>query len=222
MTLVRPRTSSSERSSRLIERRRRLNVMKKGLRTENGGPGGASLAVSVELADHPAEHLDAREEARRLRQMAVDREAEANEEGGGLACTYRKLLRERAVSDDAAFAEYISDLVFPAHFREEIRFANGYGRCLVLAPRGHAKTTLFLHRAARRIGTTRGARRLRILTAVNADAEGGPVPSAASSSTRALRRCSHGPRRASRAPVGATLLGPSGGRISARTQPARP
>jgi hypothetical protein len=89
-----------------------------------------------------------------------------------LACTYRKLLRERAVSDDAAFAEYISDLVFPAHLREAIRFANGHERCLVLAPRGHAKTTLFLHRAARRIGTTRGARRLGILTAVNADAEG--------------------------------------------------
>ena len=46
-------------------------------RTELSGPGGASLAVSVALSDHPADHLDPREEARRLRQMAADREAEA-------------------------------------------------------------------------------------------------------------------------------------------------
>jgi hypothetical protein len=48
-------------------------------RTELAGPGGTSLAVSLEVADHPAEHLDPREEARRLRQMAADREAEADE-----------------------------------------------------------------------------------------------------------------------------------------------
>ena len=51
-------------------------------RTEISGPEGASLAVSVEPADHPVEHLDPREEARRLRQMAADREAEADEEEG--------------------------------------------------------------------------------------------------------------------------------------------
>jgi hypothetical protein len=32
------------------------------------------------LADHPAEHLEPREEARRLRQMAADREAAADED----------------------------------------------------------------------------------------------------------------------------------------------
>jgi hypothetical protein len=85
--------------------------------------------------------------------------------------TYRRLLRERAATDDAAFGEYVSDLVFPVHLREASRFANHHRRGLVLAPRGHAKTTLFLHRAARRIGTSRGASRLGILTAVDADAE---------------------------------------------------
>ena len=34
---------------------------------------------SCSLADHPAEHLDPREEARRLLQMAADRNAEADE-----------------------------------------------------------------------------------------------------------------------------------------------
>jgi hypothetical protein len=47
-------------------------------RTEVSGPGGSPLAV-IALADHPAEHLDPREEARRLRQMAADREAAADE-----------------------------------------------------------------------------------------------------------------------------------------------
>ena len=45
-------------------------------RTEVSGPDGAPLFFA--LADHPAEHLDPREEARRLRQMAADREAEAD------------------------------------------------------------------------------------------------------------------------------------------------
>ena len=44
-------------------------------RTELSGPDGASLGVSVELADHPAEHLDPREEARRLRRWAERLEA---------------------------------------------------------------------------------------------------------------------------------------------------
>jgi hypothetical protein len=47
-------------------------------RTEISGPEGASLRL--ELSDHPAEHLDAREEASRLRQMAADLEAEASQE----------------------------------------------------------------------------------------------------------------------------------------------
>ena len=46
-------------------------------RTEVSGPDGAPLLLA--LADHPAEHLDPREEARRLRQMAADREAAADE-----------------------------------------------------------------------------------------------------------------------------------------------
>ena len=53
-------------------------------RTEISGPDGVPLGVSLEITDHPAEHLDPREEARRLRQMAADREAEADgEEGSG-------------------------------------------------------------------------------------------------------------------------------------------
>ena len=88
-----------------------------------------------------------------------------------MTSTYRRLLRERAAFDDAAFAEYMSDLVFPDHLREASRFANHHLRGVVLAPRGHAKTTLFLHRAARRIGVKEGFWRLGILTAVDIDAE---------------------------------------------------
>ncbi|MFI5040400.1 MAG: hypothetical protein ACHQNA_00905 [Acidimicrobiales bacterium] len=88
-----------------------------------------------------------------------------------MTSTYRRLLRERAATDDAAFAEYVSDLVFPAHLREASRFANRHEHCLLLAPRGHAKTTLALHRAARRIGQKAGRWRLGILTAVDTDAE---------------------------------------------------
>jgi hypothetical protein len=84
---------------------------------------------------------------------------------------YRQTLREAAARDDAAFAEYVSDLFFPAHLREASRFAERHERALILAPRGHAKTTLFLHRAARQIGAAEGRRRLGILTAVDADAE---------------------------------------------------
>jgi hypothetical protein len=39
-------------------------------RTELSGPDGAALGLSVALADHPAEHLDPLEEARRLRRWA--------------------------------------------------------------------------------------------------------------------------------------------------------
>jgi len=54
----------------------RLRGLDAPTRTEVSGPDGAPLFLA--LADHPAEHLDPREEARRLRQMAADREAEAN------------------------------------------------------------------------------------------------------------------------------------------------
>jgi hypothetical protein len=99
--------------------------------------------------------------------------------------SYRKLLRERAAEDDAAFGEYLSDLIFPAHLREASRFADRHERGLILAPRGHAKTTLFLHRAARRIGRQAGAWRLGILTAVDDDAE---------SRSRAVRSLVENPR----------------------------
>jgi hypothetical protein len=59
----------------------RLRGLDAPSRTEVSGPGGTPVGLTIGLADHPAEHLDAREEARRLRQMAADREAEADEEG---------------------------------------------------------------------------------------------------------------------------------------------
>ena len=54
----------------------RLRGLDAPTRTEVSGPEGAPLFFA--LADHPAEHLDPREEARRLRQMAAYREAEAD------------------------------------------------------------------------------------------------------------------------------------------------
>lgn len=102
-----------------------------------------------------------------------------------MTSTYRRLLRERAATSDAAFAEYVSDLVFPAHLREISRFADRRQRAVVLAPRGHAKTTLLLHRAARRIGVKHGNWRLGLLTAVDADAE---------SRSRAIRALVESPR----------------------------
>ena len=86
--------------------------------------------------------------------------------------SYTSELRERATSSDAAFAEYLSDgaLVFPRHLREASAFADTHDKGLVLMPRGHAKTTLFLYRAARRVGQSEGCRRIGILTAVDEDA----------------------------------------------------
>jgi hypothetical protein len=55
----------------------RLRGLDAPARTELSGPGGEPLSFA--LADHPAEHLDPREEARRLRQLAADREAAADE-----------------------------------------------------------------------------------------------------------------------------------------------
>jgi hypothetical protein len=83
---------------------------------------------------------------------------------------YRQVLRERARFDDAAFAEYVSDLEFPGFLRDMGRFAAHNRRALVLAPRGFAKTTAAIHRAARWIGVTEGRGRLGVLTAVDDDA----------------------------------------------------
>jgi hypothetical protein len=55
----------------------RLRGLYAPVRTELSGPSGAPLAVGIELTDHPAEHLDPQEEARRLRQLAADLEADA-------------------------------------------------------------------------------------------------------------------------------------------------
>ena len=86
------------------------------------GPGGAAARRStVTLADHPAEHLDPAEEARRLRQLAADLEAEAAADARTAETMSRTLPRgaaRRAAHDDAAFAEYVSDLVVPDHLRE--------------------------------------------------------------------------------------------------------
>lgn len=86
--------------------------------------------------------------------------------------SYISDLRERAVYEDAAFAEYMTEgqLVFPRHLREASVFADTHNDCVILLPRGHAKTTLFIYRLARRIGQTRGRRRIGILTAVSNDA----------------------------------------------------
>jgi hypothetical protein len=54
---------------------------------------------------------------------------------------YREWLRQRAVFDDAAFAEYVTvgGQVFPRHLREASRFADAHDQWIVLMPRGHAK-----------------------------------------------------------------------------------
>ena len=83
---------------------------------------------------------------------------------------YRSWLRDRAASDDAAFAEYVSGLVFPRHLREMENFLAGTPRALVLMPRGHAKTTQLIHRAARLVGVTEGKIRIGIVTSVLSDA----------------------------------------------------
>lgn len=84
--------------------------------------------------------------------------------------TYRLWLREQAKTSDAAFAEYVSNLVFPKHLREMERFLDKNDRALVLMPRGHAKTTQLIHRVARLIGVNRGKIRVGILTSVLSDA----------------------------------------------------
>ena len=76
---------------------------------------------------------------------------------------YREELRRRAAHDDAAFIEYITDLVLPDHLREMSAFANRHRKAVVLEPRGFGKTTLLCYRAARLIGLARGAIRIGIL-----------------------------------------------------------
>jgi hypothetical protein len=60
----------------------RLRGLDAPIRTEVSGPGGGPLTL-LALVDHPAEHLDPREEARRLRQMAADADAQADEADPG-------------------------------------------------------------------------------------------------------------------------------------------
>lgn len=83
---------------------------------------------------------------------------------------YRSWLRDRSKTDDAAFAEYVSGLVFPKHLREMENFLTKSPRALVLMPRGHAKTTQLIHRAARLVGVTEGKIRIGIVTSVLSDA----------------------------------------------------
>ncbi len=85
--------------------------------------------------------------------------------------SYREMLRRLAVRDDAAFAEYVGDLVFPDHLRAASAFADRHAAALVLLPRGHAKTTLFTYRTARLIGATQGQVRVLVMAAVADDAE---------------------------------------------------
>lgn len=63
----------------------RLRGLDAPVRQELSGPGGTPIGLSVRLADHPAEHLEPREEARRLRQLAADRDSDADEEDGSSA-----------------------------------------------------------------------------------------------------------------------------------------
>ena len=98
---------------------------------------------------------------------------------------YREELRRRAAHDDAAFIEYITDLVLPDHLREMSAFANRHRKAVVLEPRGFGKTTLLCYRAARLIGLARGAIRIGILCAVDEDAE---------NLTAAIRRIVEHPR----------------------------
>ena len=91
----------------------------------------------------------------------------------GMGSAYREALRVMAQTGDAAFAEYVSDLVFPKHLRDAERFANRHGSALILMPRGACgrRKGLFVKRIARLVGVTRGRVRLGIMTAVQEDAE---------------------------------------------------
>jgi len=82
---------------------------------------------------------------------------------------YREWLRVQAATSDAAFAEYMSGLVFPRHLVGMEKFLDKNDTALVLMPRGHAKTTMLIHRVARLVGETRGKVRIGVLTAVQSD-----------------------------------------------------
>ena len=82
------------------------------------------------------------------------------------------MIRDLARTSDAAFALYVSGLEFPPHLTAASHFAERHPKSLILMPRGHAKTTLFIHRAARQIGLSQGKRRLAVLTAVESEALG--------------------------------------------------
>jgi hypothetical protein len=84
---------------------------------------------------------------------------------------YRELLRRMAAHDDAAFAEYVGDLIFPDHLAQASAFADQHGSAVILQPRGHGKTTLFDWRTARLIGITGGRVRVLLMAAVADDAE---------------------------------------------------
>ena len=66
------------------ERVARLSGADAPAKQELTGKDGRPIQVwPIPLADHPTEHLDPREEAQRLRQMAADRDAEADAEAEG-------------------------------------------------------------------------------------------------------------------------------------------
>jgi|GEM_PF-819528 hypothetical protein len=88
-----------------------------------------------------------------------------------MSAAYRDAVRVAAQTSDWAFARYMKDLVFPPHLRDAETFANRHGSALILMPRGHAKTELFVHRAARLVGLTKGRVRIIVATAVSEDAE---------------------------------------------------
>jgi hypothetical protein len=85
---------------------------------------------------------------------------------------YRELLRRSAALDDTSFAEYVSDLRYPAHLEELVTFlrSNVGARSLCLLPRGHAKTTAVIQATARLIGEHRGRVKVGILTEADEDA----------------------------------------------------
>jgi predicted phage terminase large subunit-like protein len=83
---------------------------------------------------------------------------------------YRAFVRALAATDDVAFAEYISNLVYPPHLEEMVGFLHEHPRALVLEPRGHAKTTVLTHAIARLIGERRGKVKVGILTEADGDA----------------------------------------------------
>lgn len=83
---------------------------------------------------------------------------------------YRAFVRARSAADDVAFAEYVSDRVYPAHLDELVAFLACQRRALVLLPRGHGKTTVVNHAVARLIGERAGRVKIGILTESEKDA----------------------------------------------------